>query len=215
MDLNQYISEDNYDFASLKKDILATMKKQGLKDEFVRRHYADMMSKEQKDALIWKALKTKNNKKFLKLINIGLVLDNEAFAENYETKPEDYMPSFLNQAIENEDSARIMMLLSAGAPVKFSPECPITDTFYHILNSANPSIMAVVLSFVDEPIGKHWIYGALQEFYEKGVSTAILTGQLIAIKLVQQGVDVEKYMEESREYYAEIKNRAIEQEIQK
>lgn len=207
MDLNDYVGEDSFDFDRLKKDVCALVKKQGLRDIYVRRHYQDMMTKEQKDALIIKAIKTKSNKKFLTYLNTGLVINDEAFADSEDTKPEDYVPSLLNQAIESEDFPRIMMLLSAGAPVKISPECPMTDSIYFALNTANPSIMAVVLSFVDEKIGKHWIYGALQEFYARGVDSAVLLGQIYALKLEQQGVDIVKYMEESENYYKEILSR--------
>lgn len=208
MDFNDYIRHDDFDFENLRKDMDKLWKKQGLKDFYLRRHYQDMMTKEQQDKMIWKAMQTKNNKKFLKYINTGLILDKDAFAESNESNPNDYIPSLLNQAIILQDTVRIGMLLSAGAPVTIEAECPFIDALYYTLATENPSILAMILAYTDKPISKHWAFGALQSFYANGSESAILMGQLIGFKLSQQGVDLDKYMTESRDYYVERIKRA-------
>ena len=153
------------------------------------------------ESLISRALLTRNNEKFLKLINLGLPLNYSSFG-NFSANilyRQKYLPSFLNQAINNGDLERVEMLLAAGVKPEIDPLYPFEDSLaYCILSKKHDfNIFATVLSFIDEPIKNHWAFTYFSYLREKGDKWVIEFAELFILKLEEQGTNIEKFVDEN------------------
>lgn len=163
------------------------------------------------DSLISKALLTRNNEKFLKLINLGMPLNYISF-ENFSANilyRQKYLPSFLNQAIYNGDLERVEMLLTAGANPEVEPLNLFQDSLAYCLLSKKPDfhVFATVLSFIDEPIKNHWAFTYLAHLREKGAEWPTEFIELFILKLEEQGTNIEDFVEENTLKYKLIFDR--------
>ena len=195
------------DFKGFRDFIDAEWRARGLKDYYIRDFRAELLSAdvEQEDDLINRALLTRNNQKFMELVNLGLPLDYGSF-EQYSAnklKRREQLPSFLHQAIEKGDLDRVQLLLSAGAKPTINALDPFNDTFQYCIFSKKPdvSIFASILSYIDEQIDSHWALDVLCLRQLKNYKYAEPFILLLIGKLEEQGIDAESYARENTHKY--------------
>ena len=206
MDKGQFFYH-NLNFDEYKEFIDGKWTSLGLKDQCIREFRTELLSADefQESDLISRALWTRDNRKFMELINLGLPL-NYAYFEEYSAnklKRREYLPSFLHQAIEKGDVERVQLLLSAGAKPTIDALDPFNDTFQYCIfaKKPDPRIFASVLSYIDEPIDSHWVFDILTLMRLNNYKFAEPFMALLMEKLEAQGLDPKIYAKENNHEY--------------
>ena len=194
-DLKDYLTFGKVDFDFIKKETIKKWNDAGLKDADIRDFYTEIAAPSQVFTLIKKAHSPFcNNKKLLKYINSGLPIGCNCMAFTNKKGYRFIYPSFLHQAIKKGDTERVELLLAAGAEIISNPESGFVDTFSYLINDGDLNTYALVLSFMDEIPEKHWIFGALNKFYESGNPSAGIASNMLCQKLISKNIDEKKYV---------------------
>ena len=221
IDLNNYnLEHGGFDYNKLKSDIIENFKNVGLKDEALRQSYAAMLSKVKADKLKIEAIRLnrdsfdnmkkdgllserkaeKLDKQFLALLNSGLCVDDE------ELRFDDLvLPSLLIQSIQMQDYNRIGLLLAAGAPIVIDKNHMEKDTLCAIAQVGDLNSALIVLSFMEKPLGEHWLLGILNANVLENPKAYVLR-ELIARRSAELGDDYDNLMKNSIKSYRQKMN---------